>query len=152
MPVTRKVGPKNSFPVKPFLLAGLLLSTNALADTSLTLPLASYHFERRGYCELNPGLGVERGGRDFRMIAGTYRNSLCESSAYIGISYAPLKQGRLRFGFAGVVFTGYKDRAILTALPVAAYEERRWGVNLVLVPPKDEFKGAVGLQVKWRLR
>jgi hypothetical protein len=51
-----------------------------------------------------------------------------------------------------VAFTGYLDRPVLAVLAVAAYEQRRWGVNLILIPPKDLFSGALALQLKWPLR
>lgn len=101
---------------------------------------------------MNPGLGIEHGGEAFRLIAGAYRNSLCESSSYAGVSYAPLKRGHYRFGVAGAAFTGYLDRPVLAVLPVLAYEERRWGMNLIILPPWDLFSGAIALQLKWPLR
>lgn len=102
---------------------------------------------------MNPGLGVEHGGETLRLIAGTYRNSLCEPSSYAGVSYAPLTWGNYRFGAASAAFTGYiHDRAVLAVLAVAAYEEKRWGMNLILIPPKDLFSGALAFQLKWPLR
>jgi hypothetical protein len=138
--------------LRPLLVIGLFLSTSAFADTFLTVALGSYHFERGEFCEFNPGLGIEHGGETLRMIAGAFRNSLCDSSFYAGVSYAPLKYGRYRFGVAGAAFTGYLDRPVLALLPVAAYEARRWGVNLILIPPQDLFSGAMALQLKWPLR
>lgn len=143
------------------MLAAILLSfcSGALAQTWLTASLASYHFERRGYCEINPGIGLEHEiSRTARFLAGSYQNSFCRSSAYVGASYMPISFSGLRAGVALTGVTGYetdknakRDRMIWAALPAIAYEGKRRGVNLVLVPPYTDFKGAIGLQVKVRL-
>lgn len=149
--------------MRPILAALLICSSAAaLADgTWLTASLGSYHVDRNDYCEINPGVGLEHGlGRDVRFITGSYQNSLCKPSSYLGASYMPLAlRGGLRAGAAVIAATGYqvdrdtkRDKPVFAVLPTLAYEGRRYGVNLVLMPPFDEFKGAIGVVVKLRLK
>jgi hypothetical protein len=143
------------------LALALLLSLHgacAIAETWLTASLGSYHFDRNGYCEVNPGVGMEHSiGLDVRLIAGSYQNSYCRPSSYLGASWMPVRFLGVRFGAAVAGVTGYaidksskKDRMAWAALPVLAWEGKRRGVNLVLLPPHEEFKGGVGLQLKLR--
>jgi len=142
-----------------YLLAVLLLvcsAAHAETVTFLTASLASYHFERqKGYCETNPGVGIEHGNEDLRFVAGTYHNSLCLPSDYIGVSWSFLKLGNVRLGMAGLAITGYQKNkrgteAIYALLPVVAYEGKKWGANVIVIPPYDDFQGCLGFQVKWR--
>lgn len=147
--------------MKPVLLAVLLLwpQIGAASETWLTASLGSYHFQRgQGYCEVNPGTGYERGER-LRFVAGVFQNSNCRTSTYIGLSYSFVQWGSFSLGGALAAFTGYdkvskekqrEDKVIFAPLPVVSYEASRWGLNLIVLPPHDDFKGGVGVQVKWR--
>lgn len=134
----------------------------AVAQTWLTASIASYHFERGDYCELNPGVGFEHRIRgELRFVAGGYQNSYCRASSYAGASWMPIGFGELRAGAALIAVSGYelelkrdakKDRLIVAPLPTLAWEGRRHGVNLVLLPPHDGFRGALGVVVKAKLQ
>jgi hypothetical protein len=123
--------------------------------------VGSYHVENNGYCQFNPGVGVEYGGEKVRFVAGTYQNSLCYNSNYVGVSYAPLKLGDFKFGAALLGVTGYKvkvdrrsgkfsDDPAFAPLPFISYERRHFGVNVLVIPPFDDFSGALGFQIKFR--
>lgn len=150
----------------------LACSLNVNAETWLTVPLFSYHFDRSGdHCEVNPGLGIETDvAKNIRFHAGGYHNSNCRPSAYLCGSYAALTYGSWKAGSALCGFTGYhsekrvngeiqrEDKVLLAPMAVAAYERKTWGLNILIVPPekffelfghkadeKGEFKGSVAL-------
>ena len=145
-------------------LLAVLLSTitySAHAETWLVASVGSYHLQRgKNYCEFNPGIGIEHGLTDnVRAVVGQYNNSFCLPSAYLGISYAPFVLGNFHFGSAFIAVSGYGDGVkkkseqqdiLLAPLGVISYERSRYGVNLVLVPPHGDFRGAAGLQLKVR--
>ena len=126
-----------------------------MADTWLVASIGSYHVQRdKQYCELNPGVGIEHGDK-WRLLAGTYHNSLCATSNYAGVSYTFVEAWGLKFGTALLAITGYEKskrgtEAVIAPLPFVSLEGKRLGANLVLIPPYDDFKGALGLQVKVR--
>lgn len=131
----------------------------ARADTWLTASVASYHFERKGYCEVNPGVGFEREiSTTVRFIGGVYHNSLCRASTYVGASWMPLEiTTRLRLGLGAIAVTGYQvdrrtqgSKVLPAVLPTFKYERGRGGFNLVVLPPFDDFKGGLGLQVTFK--
>ena len=128
------------------------------AESFLVASVGSYHFKRKDYCEVNPGVGFEHSIlKDTRLVAGTYQNSLCNPSNYIGLSWAPLRFENWRLGVAAIAITGYEDdkkkradKVIVVPLPTLSYEGRRWGANLVVIPPYEDFRGGGGLQLKVR--
>jgi hypothetical protein len=139
------------------LILGLIVPNLGFAETFLTASVASYHFKRADYCEVNPGIGFEHGSDKWRFVAGTYQNSLCNPSNYIGVSYSPLKLGNWRIGTALLAITGYEEekkkrgeRVVIAPLPLLSYEGQTFGFNLVVIPPYDDFRGALGLQAKVR--
>lgn len=129
----------------------LLLPAVALADTWLVASLGSYHVDRGDHCEVNPGIGFERGGA-LRLVGGVYRNSDCRTSWYGGASYAPLERGAWRAGAVLILVTGYEEHPLVAPGALVAYEGWRWGLNFVFFPGKDgrADHGVVGLQVKVR--
>ena len=136
----------------------LLYATCVHAETWLSASIASYHIKRGDYCEVNPGIGFEYGlSKTTRFVAGTYQNSLCNVSNYIGVTWVPLQFGNWRLGVATIAITGYEndkkkkgDEVIFAPLPMVSYEGRRFGINLAVIPPYDEFDGAIGAQLKVR--
>jgi hypothetical protein len=61
----------------------------------------------------------------------------------------------LKFGTALLAITGYEKskrgtEAVIAPLPFVSWEGKQFGVNVALIPPYDDFKGALGLQVKVR--
>lgn len=158
--------------MKALALVLLLASLPAWGETWLTVPIASYHFDRSSdRCEVNPGLGIETDvAKDIRFHAGGYHNSNCRPSTYLCGSYTPWSFGNWKSGGALCGFTGYhkekkvngeaerEDKVILAPLAVFSYERKTWGLNVLIVPPekllaivghkaneKDEFKGSIGL-------
>ncbi|HEY2931177.1 MAG TPA: hypothetical protein VGK99_05475 [Acidobacteriota bacterium] len=140
-------------------LSTLAISNSVAAETWLVGSIASYHLQRdKDYCEFNPGIGVEHDiAKNTRAVIGQYNNSFCLPSAYLGISYTPLTLGNFRLGSAFIAVSGYGDAIkkkneqqdiLLAPLGVISYERGKYGVNLVLVPPHGDFKGAMGVQVK----
>lgn len=130
-------------------------------ETWLVGSVGSYHLERgKNYCEFNPGLGVETDiTENTRIVVGQYNNSFCLPSAYLGISYTAFKYGNFKLGSAFIAVSGYGDAIkkkneqqdiMLAPLGVISYERGKYGVNLVMVPPHGDFRGAAGLQLKVR--
>jgi hypothetical protein len=141
--------------VRGLLATLLLLPAVASAETWLVGTIGSYHLERdKQYCEVNPGVGIEHGDK-YRFVAGTYHNSLCQNSNYVGISATFVEVIGLKFGTALLAITGYQktkrgSEAVFAPLPFVSWEGKRLGVNVALIPPYDDFKGALGLQLKVR--
>lgn len=120
--------------------------------------VGSYHFDRsHGYCENNFGLGLEHGTSSVRFIAGTYMNSFCRSSNYLGVIVSPLEFQALgasvRLGAAIGGVTGYyAKRAAFGAVPIIGIERGGYGANIMFVPPIGGVSGVVGLQFKARFQ
>lgn len=144
-------------------LFALLLAYSVFANADQLWAVGtvgSHHFERKNYCEANMGVGFEYGGDTYRFVAGTYHNSLCYNSNYIGLAWSPLRFADWRVGTAFLAVTGYKvkldrqgkfsDDAAFAPLPFVSYERKNFGANFLIVPPYDEFKGAIALQIKWK--
>lgn len=155
-----------------FAICVLVYAASVQARDWITVPLASYHFERgRDYCEINPGLGYETDiSKSWRFHAGGYHNSNCRPSTYLCASSALWEPGYWRLGGAICGFTGYheerrvngkterENKVLIVPLPAVSYERRTWGVDILIVPPeklfklfgrevdeKDQFKGSIGL-------
>lgn len=145
--------------VKLAILGLLLLISSAHAETFLTVPLISYHFnDSADHCEANFGLGMETDvARGVRFHAGGFQNSNCRPSTYVAMSQQLLAYKRWQLGLALGGFTGYhkekkvngetqyRDKIILAPLLAIAYEKKTWGFNIIGVPPKDDFRGSVGI-------
>lgn len=142
----------------PVILGIFLYSGTANAESWLVASIASYHVKRGDYCEVNPGIGFEQSIlKDTRLVAGTYQNSLCHPSNYIGVSWTPFTFANWRGGAAFIAITGYEEnkakrgsKVLFAPLPTLSYEGARWGANFIILPPYREFHGALGLQVKFR--
>jgi len=124
------------------------------AEEWAVVTLGSQHLNGDTYCEVNPGLGIEKDWKkDTRLLAGFYRNSLCEKTTfYLGASWLPLRHKSMSIGFAGLGLTGYNDNVTLGAAMVLSYEGKKNGVNFVWFPSKkgDLMAGVVALQWKRR--
>lgn len=130
------------------LAALLAISAPCYADTWLVASVTSFHQERGRYNEFNPGIGGEYGGDTWRAVAGAYLNSLSRETKYAGVSYTPLHFGRVSVGSTVILATGYSAGISILPLPVVAYEGRRYGANLIIVPPREGKGGVLGLQLK----
>jgi hypothetical protein len=75
-----------------------------------------------GYCEVNPGLGINyQINGDLRIGHGRYQNSKCGYTNITGLVYCPVKVGSFCFGLAFLRLTGYAASAIYAPLPIGAY-------------------------------
>ena len=132
------------------------MSSTALAETWMTVTLASKHFNAESKQEeMNYGVGIEQDmARNVRAVAGTYRNSNRRDSLYFGLSWHPLKAGDWRFGAVAMLVGGYETakhpELIKAVVPVISYETKKWGLNIPLIPATKDNAGAVGLQFKVR--
>lgn len=112
------------------------------------------------YNEKNGGLGVEFAlDADWRLAAGSYRNSVREHSRYAQAVWTPAwtraQAGEWKFGLGAAlgVVDGYPAMRhggfFPTVLPVASVEWRRVGVNLTYIPSlAGNVTGAFALQLK----
>jgi hypothetical protein len=123
------------------LLVGIALIVGALTFQKpahsadwLVITMSSYHAEPdRGYNEKNWGLGLEHDLTDnWRVSAGTYRNSLRRQTIYVGAVYHPLRIGPVHVGMAVMAGTGYApgNRLRAVVFPTLSYEAATWGLNL----------------------
>lgn len=141
------------------LLCGLLLTIGIQGRTQDWLVGSGLvrHLNGGGHCNdrVTPGFGVEISrSANARVAAGIYDNSNCRVSSYAAYVWTPLHYGRLHVGALAGGVTGYSQYPVLPALALtAAYEARRWGVNLIYIPPFGDYSANIAwLQVKipWR--
>jgi len=122
----------------------------AVAQTYLVFPMASYHTERKGYNQINPGLGIERRlDERWSIGAGYYRNSVRKDSLYAGAHYMPWRVGEIRIGTALGVATGYGGLLPMVA-PAAVWDGPKLGVAVLVTPPVSG-KAMAGVMLRWRL-
>lgn len=117
----------------------------------------SAHFDaNKGLRNPNPGFGIEVTMDDsLSLTAGRFTNSDNAHSSYLGAYYQPWHFGNIKLGVVGGAFNGYPkafDGGWFPAvLPVASWESKNLGLNVMLVPPlKDRLYGAVSFQLKYR--
>jgi hypothetical protein len=117
----------------------------------------SAHFDTdKGLRNPNPGFGIEyKLIDDLSLTAGGFTNSDNAHSNYLGAYYQPWRLGGVKLGVVGGLFNGYPkafDGGWFPAvLPVASWESKNLGLNVMLVPPlKDRLYGAVSFQLKYR--
>jgi hypothetical protein len=121
--------------------------------------MLSYHFDRdRNFQGNNHGFGIEAGLADGNAIfAGNFVNSVDQHSNYFGWAWRPWVLGPARVGAIVGAFDGYPRMRnggwFPGVLPVASFEYRYVGVNLLLVPKiSDKVYGAAVVQFKLRLK
>ena len=115
------------------LVCGVLiaLGMSGRAQVSISVFGISKHSER-GYCEKNPGLAINYHlAPDLRVLAGFYKNSLCEHSNVLALPWCPIHVGTLCAGFAPILVTGYSERASFVMLPVASYEQKSFAIDAI---------------------
>jgi hypothetical protein len=117
----------------------------------------SAHFDtNKGLRNPNPGIGIEYSLDDtWSLTTGRFTNSDNAHSNYLGAYYQPWHVGAFKLGVVGGAFNGYPKAFnggwFPAVLPVASWESRNLGMNLMLVPPlKDRLYGAVSFQLKYR--
>jgi hypothetical protein len=126
------------------IIAAALYLPKCAAQTSLVVTLGSRHLGGGDFCEQNLGLGLEQ-GRESKRIVGFYKNSLCRTSVYAGMTYQPLQFANWRLGVVGIGVTGYEDPITLGAGLALTYDGM-W--NAIWFPNKkgDLFAGVIGVQ------
>ena len=117
----------------------------------------SAHFDaNKGLRNPNPGIGLEYSLNDTcSLTTGRFINSDNAHSNYLGAYYQPWQVGEFKLGVVGGAFNGYPKAFnggwFPAVLPVASWESRNLGMNVMLVPPlKDRLYGAVSFQLKYR--
>src|SRR5688572_27956267 len=92
------------------------------------------HLNGKTYCnEITAGLGVERVDGDWRYSAGFYDNSNCRWSVYAGMAWTPFRIFGAAVGALGGGVTGYKNDLTPVGAGFAAFEGRRWGLDLTYI-------------------
>ena len=121
----------------------------AKAETWLTVPLGSYHFDREGkHNERNFGIGVKHFVSERNVIAGgVYRNSNDIDSGYLLGGRCFYRSTYVCGGTLFGLVTGYERHAILIGGLAVTLHRKTWGIT-VLGFPKDG--GVIGLQVERR--
>jgi len=114
--------------------------------------LTSYHFDRSvEHNERNLGLGLERGTREARLIAGFYDNSNHHLSIYAGGALTPIQIGQAGLGLLAGMVNGYKPherRFGPLVAPTLTFDVKDLGFNIVGAPRLLGHKGVLALQVK----
>jgi hypothetical protein len=128
--------------------AGVGLLARVCAQSWVTASVTSYHLERKGQNEVNPGLGLERPiAPALRAVAGGYVNSSNNLSLYGGVVYGAWALGPARLGALAALATGYDARPVLIGGPALSLEGRELGVNVLFIPAG---RGVIGVQLKRR--
>ena len=142
-----------------FLILGILigfcaaLGISGRAETWLVGSGIAIHGDRsHHYNWLTTGIGLEQTFTDtLRGAAGVYRNSNYNDSSYGAFIYMPFIAGALKAGIFAGGATGYRAPVTPVAGFAAAYEGKKYGMNLILVPPSgDSGKGVAWFQ--WKVR
>ena len=145
-----------------FFFIVLLYGGNAQAQSELSkvwfnAGFYSAHFDtNKGLRNPNPGFGIEyKLSDDLSLTAGGFTNSDNAHSNYLGAYYQPWRLGGVKLGVVGGAFNGYPKALnggwFPAVLPVASWESKNIGLNVMLVPPlKDRLYGAVSFQLKYR--
>lgn len=130
----------------------LFTAREAHADTWLSSTVTSYHFDRSvKHNEFNAGLGLERGTKDARLVAGFYDNSNHHLSLYAGGVYTPLEVGPANVGLMAGGVNGYgvnPRKWWLLVAPVVSVTDERFGINLIGAPKMLKHEGVIALQIK----
>ena len=142
--------------MKFLLSAMLMVSIPALADTWVTATVASLHYGAdRSYEQQNWGVGIEQDlAKDWRAIAGHYRNSNRRDSLYFGASWTPMRWGNFGSGMAMMLVGGYettkRPELVKAAFPFFSYESKGWGLNVPIIPKYQDNPGVIAIQIKFK--
>lgn len=113
-----------------------------------TLACCSYHFERHGQNQTNPGVGFEHVTSErWRLVGGVYDNSSNATSFYAGGVYTAWRAGAVSLGATLGLATGYGNTPLPILGPSVSLEGERFGLNLLIVPSAG---GVAALQFKVR--
>lgn len=146
-----------------WVVAGLALcgASAALADAGegevwVNVGGFSSHFNSsKNYNENNAGIGVEyRFSAQTALMAGSYYNSVRNTTTYAAVNWQPYVLGGWKMGLAAGLMDGYpgivRGGTFFAALPFMTYEGKQLGVNLGIIPDMPKVNGAVVVQFKIR--
>lgn len=109
------------------------------------------HLSPGDHCNsITTGLGAEYGSRDWRTVGGFYRNSNCRWTVYAGEAWTPIHWGAVSFGAVAGVATGYVLPITPAAGPTITYEGKRYGANVVYIPPYGSGGNVLWAGLKWK--
>ena len=144
-------------------IAGLALcsASAALADADegqlwVNIGGFSSHFNSsKNYNENNAGIGVEyRLSAQTAVMAGSYYNSVRNTTTYAAVNWQPYIVGDWKMGVAAGLMDGYpgivRGGTFFAALPFVSYEGKKLGVNFGIIPSMAKVDGAVVVQFKIR--
>ena len=122
----------------------------AKAETWISTPVLSYHFDRDSdKNEHNIGIGVEHSlSERVRLASGIFRNSNRIDSGYLVAVRCAYRSTNWCAGALAGGVTGYEKHAIVIGGLALSYEQKAWGANLLLFPKGG---GVLGFQIKWRI-
>lgn len=135
-----------------------IIEKKPVSEVWLNPGLYSYHFQTDKNLENNNiGLGAEyRYSTTNAITAGSFRNSVRQTSNYTAWYWQPLELGSIRFGALLGAISGYpnanKGGWFPLALPVVSFEYKNIGINVTLIPTyQDVIYGSLTMQLKLRL-
>src|SRR5689334_13732103 len=105
-----------------------------------------HHLSGKPHCNnrVTAGFGLEHTyTQTYGLAVGIFDNSNCRTSTYAALSYRPLRLGNWHIGGIGGLVTGYNKTVLPAAGAVASYERKRWGFNVLYLPPIGKESGGV---------
>lgn len=116
---------------------------DAFVLSAFVLPLASYHFERNGQNEINPGVIAEfrlENAPEWGLITGGYENSHSKTTVFASVVRHLGSAGPVDFSASLGVGTGY-NVPVVGGFHVTVWER----LSLTIVPPVSSNSGVVAV-------
>ena len=119
----------------------------------LDLTLASKHVNTQTpHNEKNFGIGVERWAFGRNWLAGSYKNSYYRNSSFVLTELTSVEvSDTLRLRINGGIVTGYNKSILPGFVPIWTYQRKRWGVDVLIIPPVGSSTGIFAVQAKVKL-
>lgn len=140
-----------SFLLGVFVASCFWLTYHSHAQTYVIVNGLAQHLGHESHCNnhLTPGLGYEHSlSGNWRVSAGVYDNSNCRTSWYLAGAWLPLRYENWRLGTISGLVTGYRVSPMPAGGLVAAWEGKRYGLNLIFIPPVGDSGNVAWLQLK----
>lgn len=124
----------------------------AFAEDWLVVSGLAKHLDGDRHCNsTTAGAGFERTqSANWRSTVGFYRNSQCRWSTYVAEAWMPLHFGQVHVGGIFGVVTGYRAQVMPAAGAAMGYEGKKYGLNLIFIPPYRDSGNVLWLQGKVR--
>jgi hypothetical protein len=117
----------------------------------------SQHFNNASkFNQTNAGFGLEYQLDDDRaLVIGQYRNSVRDTTRYLGGAWMPLEIGIVKFGAIAGMADGYPEMRgggfFPIILPLMVVETRHVGINFTIMPNvATKVNGCLAMQLKFR--